>query len=154
MMRWLAGLAAVLILPACGDGSGKPFGSGSGGRGSAGPDGPGGGQVPTVQLVSPASGTSASAGSTLTLQAAVTDPNGVIARVDFYDDNRRIGTAADPPYTMTTGPLKAGTHELCAVGVDFDGTIVASAPVTLFVLKDGRDDDHDERPHHGHGRDP
>jgi hypothetical protein len=151
MVRWVAGLLAVLILPACGGGgggSGKPFGTGSG-EGSD-PAGPGNGQMPTVQLSSPATGTSASAGSTVTLQAVVTDPNGVIARVDFYDDNRRIGSAEDPPWTMSTSSLKAGTHELCAVAVDFDGNFVASAPVTLFVVKDG----HDERPHHGHDRDP
>src|SRR5262245_51771990 len=141
MMRWIAGLAAVLILPACGDGTHSK------GRNSAGnPDDPGPVQAMSVRIVSPESGATAPERSTIIIEAAVSDPNASFARVDFYDDNRRIGSASSPPYTMTYGPLKGGTRLLCAVAVDFEGNLlVASPPVSVFVIKGDGDDDH------GHG---
>ena len=146
MMRWIAGLAAVLILPACGGHSG------SDGRESVGaPTDPGTGQLPSVRIVSPESGASVSEGSTITIRAEVTDPGAAVARVEFYDENQLIGSASSPPYTLSYGRLKAGSHRLCAVAVDGDGNTMASAPVTLFVVQgDGGDHDDGRR---GHDRD-
>lgn len=152
-IRWVAGLAAALLIPACGGGSGRPFaGNSTGGDSGGAPSGAGNGQLVTIRLVSPASGSSASAGSTVTLQAEVSDPNSVVARVEFYDDHQRIGSDEDPPYTLSYKHLKAGTHQLCAVAVEFDGRTVASAPVTLFVVQ-GSGDDHDDDEDDGHGHD-
>ena len=135
MMRWLAGLAAVLLLPACGDGSGRP-------RDGRDPAGTPAGQVPSVRIISPESGASSTEGSTIPIEAVVIDPNGVVLRVDFYDDNRLIGSASSPPYIISYRRLRARTHLLCAVAVDFDGVPFASPPVTLFVVRgDGDDDD-------------
>ena len=140
MMRWIAGLAAVLLLPACGEGPGS--------RNSAEPDpaaspgGPATGQPPTIRIIRPESGASAPEGSTITIEAALGDPNADIARVEFYDDNQLIGSTSSPPYVLSHGPLKSGTHDLCAVAVDRAGVTAASSPVTLFVLKgDGHDHD-------------
>ena len=135
-IRWIAGLAAALILPACGGDSGKPFANSVAGSG----------QLATVRIIRPDSGATASEGSSVTIEAEVTDPNASFDRVDFYDNNRRVGSASSPPYVLSYGRLKAGTHELCAVGVDFDGNTVSSPPVTLFVVR-GKGDDDD----HGHG---
>ena len=102
------------------------------------------GQPPSVRIISPDSGATRSEGSKIAIKAAVTDPDAVIVRVDFYDDNRLIGSKSKPPYTITYERLKAGTHELCAVAVDVDGIPAASPPVTLFVVRgdgDHRDDD-------------
>lgn len=142
MMRWIAGLGAALLLPACG-------GGGSGKSSVATPDGsdPGGApQLPAVRIISPDSGTSVPEGSTVTIQAEVTDPNASIERVDFYDNNQRIGSASSPPYELSYGKLKSGGHQLCAVGIDNEGNTIASSPVTLFVVQGDGD-------RHGHGRD-
>jgi hypothetical protein len=132
MMRWIAGLGAALVLPACGDGSGSR-------AAQTDPASLAPGQAPAVRIISPDSGATRESGSKVTIHAVVEDAGAVIARVEFYDDNRLIGTKSDPPYIITSGRLKAGTHELCAVAVDFDGTPTASAPVTLFVVR-GDDD--------------
>ena len=141
MKRWIGGLAAVLLLPACGDGTSRHARDPGGTS-----DGSGAGQLPSVRIISPDSGATFPERATMTLEAAVTDPNASIVRVDFYDDNRRIGGASSPPYLFTYGPLKAGTHLLCAVAVDIDGIPFASSPVTVFVVR-GDGDHKDDRKH-------
>jgi hypothetical protein len=149
MLRWIAGLVAVLVLPACGDGGG-----GRSGRGAEGPDPAapaGGGQRPSVRIISPESGSSSPEGSTIEIQALVTDPDGTIVRVEFYDDNRLIGSDESPPYTLSFGRLKPRTYVLCAVAIDADGNPIASAPVTLFVVREsgGKDDEDGHGGRHG-----
>jgi len=138
-MRWIAGLAAALLLPACGGGGGSHNGHDPVGT----PDDGGTSQPPSIRIISPASGATSPERSTIDIQAELSDPGAAVARVDYYEDNRRIGSASTPPYTLSYGPLKAGAQLLCAVAVDIDGNlVVASPPVTLFVLKgDGHDHD-------------
>ena len=135
MMRWIAALGAALLIPACGDGPGSSSSTEAGSQST--------GQPPSIRIVSPESGATRREGSKITIEAVATDPNAAIARVDFYDDNRLIGSKAKPPYTITYGRLKAGTHELCAVAVDPNGIPFASPPVTLFVVRGDRDDEDD-----------
>jgi chitinase len=142
-MRWVAGLVAVLVLPACGDGSRSHSEAGVGANQSGAPADVGSGQLASVRIIRPDSGSSSPEGSTITIEAAVTDPNATIVRVEFYDDNRLIGSKSSPPYIISYGRLKAGTSLLCAAAIDVEGKPVSSAPVTLFVVQgnsDGKDD--------------
>lgn len=149
MMRWVAGLVAILLLPACGGGSPSESEAGTqGGKPSGAPADVSSGQVPSVRIIRPDSGSSSPEGSTITIEAAVTDPNAAIARVEFYDDNRLIGSKSSPPYIIHYGPLKAGTSLLCAAAIDVEGVPTASTPVTLFIVQgnsdrkdDGKKDD-------------
>jgi hypothetical protein len=141
MIRWIAALGAALLLPACGDGPGGQSAPEAAGQA---PAAVGTGQPPSVRIISPESGAARSEGSKITIKAVVTDPDAVVVRVDFYDDNRLIGSRSKTPYTITYERLKAGTHELCAVAIDVDGNPTASPPVTLFVVRgdgDHKDDD-------------
>jgi chitinase len=131
MMRWMAGLVAVLVLPACGDGGGSHSGTDVQGLDPSGH--PAAGQASNVRIISPDTGTSTTEGSNITIRA-VADLNVAIARVDFYDDNRLIGSKSSPPYDISYKRLKTGTHELCAVAFDLAGNPTASPPVTLFVV--------------------
>src|SRR6185436_143858 len=143
MMRWFAGLAAALLLPACGSGNGSGTSAATtpdGGDPAAAPAAPATGQAPSIRIIRPDSGASVPEGSTITLEAEVTNPTANVARVEFYDENQLIGSASSPPYTLSYGRLKAGSHRLCAVAVDSNGITTASAPVTLFVVQgDGGD---------------
>ena len=124
------------MIPACGDGPGSHSAPQTD---SQNPAVAATGQPPVNRIVSPESGATRTEGSKIAIKAVATDPDGVIERVEFYDDNRLIGSKSDPPYTLSTGRLKAGTHVLCAVAVGFDGSTTASSPVTLFVVRE--DDD-------------
>jgi len=149
MMRWIAGLVAVLLLPACGDGPGtQPSTVGDAKDPAGSSPGPSTSQLPSVRIIKPESGATSPEGSTITIEAVATNPNTAIARVEFYDDSRLIGSKSSPPYIISYGPLKSGSHQLCAAAIDVDGVPVASAPVTLFVVQgngDGKGDDHQGR---------
>jgi chitinase len=146
MMRWIAGLVAVLLLPACGDGPGTQLSTVGDGKEPVGSSpGPSTSQLPSVRIINPESGASSPEGSTITIEAVATNPNAAIARVEFYDDNRLIGSKSSPPYLISYDLPRSGSHQLCAAAIDIDGVAVASAPVTLFVVQgngDGKGDDH------------
>ena len=140
MKRWIAGLSAALLLPACGDGTTADVD----GRNPAVPADIGSGQSPVVRIVSPASRATFQEGGTVTIQAVAADPNAVLARVNFYDGDRLIGGKSAPPFLVAYGGLTAGSHILTAVAIDIEGITSVSPPVTIFVVQRGGDDDEDE----------
>jgi len=149
MARWIVGLAAVLLLPACGGGGSSdrpdPVGTSAGA---------GAGQALSVRIISPASGATSPEGSTITIEAELSGPTDAVARVDFYQDNRRIGGVSSPPYVLSYGPLKEGASELCAGAVDSEGNAeAASSPVTLFVVQGTGDHQVDDPSDGGRGHD-
>ena len=159
MARWIAALAAALLLPACGDnGSGT---SDAGGRTPQDDTGDlGSGQPPFVRIVSPGPRTTVHEGATILLQAVAADPNAILAQVSFFDGDRLIGSKTAAPYIVAAGALQAGTHVFTAVAIDIEGRSAVSPPVTVFVVRrgGGDDDEDDDRPshpqghHHGHGQ--
>src|SRR5687767_256755 len=68
-------------------------------NGIAGPDPPN--QPPGVTLTAPANGTMYNAPATITLTANASDPDGSVARVDFYQGGTLVGTVAAAPYIVT-----------------------------------------------------
>jgi hypothetical protein len=140
MMRWIAGLSAALLLPACGDGTAADVD----GRNPAVPTALGGGQPPIVRIVSPAPRATFQEGGTVTIQAVAADPNAVLARVNFYDGDQLIGGKSAPPFVIAYGGLTAGSHVLTAVAIDIEGITSVSPPVTIFVVRREVEDDEDE----------
>ena len=139
MLRWIAGLSAVLFLPACG--SGLPDAEE---RNSQVPPALGSGQPPFVHIVSPGPRTSVPEGSTITIQAVAGDPNAILAVVNFYDGDRLIGGKSAAPYFVSLGSLTEGTHVLTAVAVDIEGITAVSNPVTVFVVKEPEEDEEED----------
>lgn len=87
--------------------------------------------LPTVVMTSPANGGTSRVGSSSTLLAAASDPDGVIARVQFYANGTLVGTSTTPPYKATWIPAAEGLYRLTAVAVDNAGA--ASTSTTLLV---------------------
>ena len=87
---------------------------------------------PSVSLTAPVSGTIVTAPSTVTLQAAATDSDGTVAKVEFYRGQTKIGQATTTPFQLNWNPA-AGTYSLTARATDDQGTATTSAPVTLVV---------------------
>jgi len=133
-------MAAALLLPACGDGSSADVD----GRNPAVPTALGSGQPPYVRMVSPAPRATFQDGGTATLQAVATDPNAILARVNFYDGDQLIGGKSAPPFVVAYGGLTPGSHVLTAVAIDIEGITSVSPPVTIFVVQRGSEDDEDE----------
>jgi peptidoglycan/xylan/chitin deacetylase (PgdA/CDA1 family) len=97
--------------------------------------------APAVSLTQPASGSSFTRGTTVTLVASASDvgtgsgaPSG-IAKVELYDGNTRVGTDTTAPYQVNwnTTAVATGTHTLTAVATDAAGNVSTSAGVTVTI---------------------
>src|SRR5207249_1179232 len=90
---------------------------------------------PTVTLTSPVSGAVFSAGSSIILTATATDPDGSLARVEFYRGGTAlIGTATSPPYQFAWTNVAAGNYSLTAKAYDNRNATATSATATIAVM--------------------
>lgn len=92
-----------------------------------------GNQPPSVSLSSPANGATYSAASTIPLSATASDPDGAIARVDFYAGTTLIGTDTTNPYSASWANVAAGAYTLKAVAWDAAGASATSATRSITV---------------------
>ena len=75
-------------------------------------------------------------GDTVVLKATASDDDGVVAKVEFFDNFKSLGdgTATDTQnFTLTASKLANGNHHLHAIATDNAGRTTQSAPIALFV---------------------
>ncbi len=94
---------------------------------------------PQVVLTAPAAGTPLAAGTAVVLSATVTDADGTIVKVEFFDGASKLGETGTPTSTSTydfnlTAGLLPGSHHLFARATDDDGAFTNSVPVALTML--------------------
>lgn len=88
---------------------------------------------PTVTLTSPAAGAILQPPGSVTLRADAADADGVVSKVDFYQDGTLVGSAAAAPYSFSVSSLAPGTHTFSAVASDDRGGAATSAPASVVV---------------------
>jgi len=86
---------------------------------------------PVVSLT--ASPTTVKIGAATTLTAAASDPDGTIAKVDFYNGAVLIGTDTVAPYTYSFTVNAAGAYSLSARAYDDKGAQTTSLPVVVIA---------------------
>ena len=91
-----------------------------------------GNDPPDVSIVNPIAGERFPVGASIAIKATATDPDGVVARVDFYRGSTLIASDTTSPYGTTWSAATAGTHTLSAVARDTDGA-TTSASVSIVV---------------------
>jgi len=91
--------------------------------------------APTVSITSPAAGTSFRWNDQVTINATASDPDGSIARVEFYgsDGATLLGSDTSAPYSYRWKDPPAGTHLLRAKAYDNRGAVTTSAGVSITV---------------------
>ncbi len=94
---------------------------------------PPGNALPTVSITSPAAGTNVAPATTINLTASAADPDGSIARVEYYVNGDKVGQATSAPYAVSIAPILVGSYSVVAVAVDNVGGMTASAPVAFTV---------------------
>jgi hypothetical protein len=94
-------------------------------------------QAPTVTLTSPADGSTLALGFPLTLTASAADPDGVVARVEFFANGQLLGEDVSAPFTLGWSPLMLGAHSLTAVATDDTGARTTSGDVLVNVAMPG-----------------
>ncbi len=94
---------------------------------------PTGNQPPTISLTSPAAGSSFAAPATLAIGASAADPDGTIARVDFYNGFTLIGSDTTSPYAVTWSNVPTGSYPISAIARDNAGATTTSAARAVTV---------------------
>ena len=88
---------------------------------------------PTVSLTTPTGGSSFTAPATIPLAANASDPEGQLARVEFYSGSTQLAVDTTSPYSFSWTNVAAGTYSLTARAVDAAGAATTSAPVSVTV---------------------
>ena len=88
-------------------------------------------QLPLVSLTAP--GAALIAPASVPLAATANDPDGQIARVEFYSGATKIGEDSLSPFEFSWPAVAAGTYVLTAKAFDNEGASTISAPVAITV---------------------
>ncbi len=98
--------------------------------------GSGGNTPPNVSITSPGDNTVFSTGKDIVIEAAATDRNGTVTKVEFYNGNTKLGEDTTSPYSYTMTNVAVGAYTLTAKATDNDNATASSTAVTVTV-KDG-----------------
>lgn len=99
--------------------------------------GAGGNVPPTIEITSPTDGTQFNAGDDVVIDATASDPDGSVARVEFYAGSTKLGQDATSPYTYTWTNVAAGSYSLTAVAIDDQNASTTAAAVGILVSSGG-----------------
>jgi hypothetical protein len=88
---------------------------------------------PSVSISSPADGSVYNVLDAVTLTAAASDPDGTISQVDYYMDDRLLGSSTTAPYSLVYGPLPSGSHQIFARAYDNVGNETPSCYINITV---------------------
>lgn len=102
-------------------------------------DGSSSNQPPSVAMTAPTTGTRFVVGTTVTLQASASDPDGSVARVEFFRGSTSLGSVSGPPYTLSWSGAAAGDYSLTAVATDNAGARTTSAAVAISIAAPSTD---------------
>jgi hypothetical protein len=93
--------------------------------------------LPAVNITSPLTGTTFSAGANISISAMASDTNGTISKVEFFAGANLIGTATVPLnglYGITWANVNTGSYSLTAKATDNVNGTTTSAVVTINVV--------------------
>jgi uncharacterized protein (DUF1800 family) len=88
---------------------------------------------PKVSLTAPAGSAWFAQGAPVALSANASDPDGGVARVEFFANDAKVGEAIAPPWSATWTQASPGAWSITAVATDDRGASTASAPVAIYV---------------------
>jgi hypothetical protein len=91
-------------------------------------------QPPTVNLSAPTPGATFTAPADITLSASASDPDGTVAKVEFFQGTVKLGEVLTAPYTLSWTNVPAGSYTLTAVATDNIGVSMTSSPVVITVV--------------------
>ncbi len=90
---------------------------------------------PTVNLISPVSGTHYQLGSSIQLSATANDSDGFVTKVAFYANDNLLSEVLNAPYQFVWTNPAIGTHNLKAVVTDDSGSTATSQISQISVTQ-------------------
>ena len=88
---------------------------------------------PIVAIASPTTGAKYTPGSVLTLQVSTSDADGVVSRVEFWQNGEKLGEDIESPFTFIVNNLSSGGYIYAAKAFDNFGASSTSSPVAVIV---------------------
>jgi hypothetical protein len=92
---------------------------------------------PQVSISSPITGSSFAAPATISLNAAASDGNGNISKVEFYNGSTKLGEDLSAPYSFSWTNVATGNYTLTAKATDNLGASTTSKAVAVSVVTAG-----------------
>ncbi len=89
--------------------------------------------LPSVTLSAPAANAVFNAPATVLVSANAADPDGTVAKVEFFQGSTPIGTATGAPYAISWADVAPGAYTVTARATDNLGFSTSSAPVNVTV---------------------
>ena len=89
-------------------------------------------QPPAISIATPASNTVFTLGDTVQLTANASDPDGTVAKVEYFANAVKVGEAAASPWSASWTP-PGGGYNVTAVATDDKGLMATSAAVAISV---------------------
>ncbi|NQZ11801.1 MAG: trypsin-like serine protease [Algicola sp.] len=91
---------------------------------------------PTVYLSNPVEGQQFNQGDTIEITAMADDGDGVVSKVQFYQNNVLLSEDTQYPYSHQLQGAAVGNHTLTAVAFDDNAVSTTSTAVTIKVMGD------------------
>jgi type II secretory pathway pseudopilin PulG len=89
---------------------------------------------PTISITQPTDGNSSfTAPASITINTTVSDIDGTVSKVYFYQGATLLGTDTISPYNYTWSSVAAGSYSLTAKATDNDGAVTTSNTVNITV---------------------
>jgi len=89
---------------------------------------------PLVALTNPVSGALLFEGTNASLAASVSDPDGTISKVEFFEGTNKLGEITNAPWTLVWSNVVLGSYQLSAVATDNAGATNISSGVEITVV--------------------
>ena len=93
----------------------------------------GGNSAPSVSITQPAAGAAFTAPAAVGIVASASDPDGTVAKVEFFNGAAKLGEDTSAPFTYDWAGVPAGTYSLTARATDNLGAQSTSAVRTVTV---------------------
>ncbi|REH47561.1 putative secreted protein (Por secretion system target) [Tenacibaculum gallaicum] len=90
-------------------------------------------KLPVINITAPSNNTNYNEGDTIIIKADATDSDGVISKVEFFNDNIKLGEDTTSPYEYTWQNATVTTHKLTAKATDNDGGSTTSSIISIVV---------------------
>lgn len=88
---------------------------------------------PIVSMTSPSNGSVLLLGSTQTLSATASDPDGNISLVEFFDGDIKIGEDSTAPYQINWQPTVIKSYNIKAIATDNENNKSSSPSINIIV---------------------
>ena len=91
------------------------------------------GMPPTVSITAPVSPATFTAPAAISLTAVAADGDGTVAKVEFFNGAKSLGSVTASPFAYSWTNVAAGSYSITAVATDNLGNTTTSDPVSIKV---------------------